>query len=90
MTCRNYPPETKTIKFDLLKQKTKKRSRTKTIEFEAGNYPTGYKWFTKGSGVDFIKKNCPNWRGKVIHTNKSCKFFYPEKLSKENLIQRLM
>ena len=34
------------------------------------------------SGENFIQKSYPNWRGKVIHTNKSCEKFYPEELSK--------
>ena len=39
-------------------------------------------------GKFYQKKSYPNWRGKVIHTNKSHKFFYPEELSK-NILLRL-
>ena len=42
------------------------------------------------SGVNFIQKSYPNWRGKVIHTNKSRKIFYPEELSKTILSKVLL
>ena len=35
--------------------------------------------------INFIQKSYPNLRGKVIHTNKSRKIFYPEVLSKNFL-----
>ena len=37
----------------------------------------------KREGKFLSKKSYPNWRVKVIHTNKSPNFFYPEELSKK-------
>ena len=39
----------------------------------------------QGVGLVLSKKSYPNWRGRVIHKNNSCKKFYPEELSKKNL-----
>ena len=38
----------------------------------------------------YPKKSYPTWRGKVIHTNKARKFFYPEELSQNKYFQRLI
>ena len=87
MTCRNYPPETKTIKFDLLKQKKGLEQKQSNLRLE--NYPTGYKWFTQGSGVNFIKKVIQIGEVKLSTQISNVNFFiqkgYPKKMLSKDL-----
>ena len=40
-------------------------------------------------GVSFILKELPKMRGRVIHTNKSCKKFYPEELLSKKKLSKI-